>query len=169
MDELIMSDIKHTGVYEFDVSYYILFQRYARRYRLKSDQLNSLNFTSLRSGMGSDLRSLEHVLSKNLERFFNCCLSVGIEQIYIGEHELVTLDVPPIGECSAIMYVVAATCNRYIETSCKNEHDNLCRISGLRGFIPDEYVGKAWDILNGTEICSEPFRKYMVEIEHGQH
>lgn len=154
-------DIEYSSDYRFDSSYYILYHKLLKleyRYGIP-DKLEQLVLPTTIEITKEQLFATEHVLYDNLKKFFAVCKLVGIKQVFIGKHELVTLECL-YGHYPAIWIALRACTNGAFTSCCGNS--NQVQISDPMYFLPIEYLNKAWDIDTGEAIDVAPFRRFMV-------
>lgn len=152
-----LQDIKKTEQFELDTSYYFLWDRICKLEKnIKS--MDPLEQFAL-NGLKGELHELEHIAESNLDKIFECCQLLNIPGLFIGNQELVTLGHYYRGRV-AVWCLVDVIRNKQLSGYCGNSYQY--QISGLGGFVPERYIGKAWDVVTKIEIDEEPFRQYMV-------
>lgn len=153
--------IETSDDYRFDPSYYNLYHKLLNlEYRCSiPDKLEQFVLSTTIELTKEQLFATEHVLYDNLKKFFAVCKLVGIKQVFIGKHEVVTLQCL-YGHYPAIWIVIRACSNGAFNSCCGNS--NQTQITDPMYFLPIEYLNKAWDVETGESIDVAPFRKFMV-------
>lgn len=113
----------------------------------------------------ADMEAAVNVREENLDKLFAACAQVGIDEIFIGASELVTA--MPEKSTTLIWKVKDLVVGWYAgdhhtsyAAGCGNS--NQTQVQNSKGYLPVEWLNKAWDVKTRSEIGIDKFKKYMV-------